>query len=325
MSVLGKIKRWTSGNSDERKDPKRQGTGILPDSGVRRSNTGRRNPSSEEKQTNAGRVREPVRVSEISLPATKHLVIPDCQIKPGVPLDHLTALGNYIIDQMPDVIVQIGDFADMHSLSSYDRGTRRAEGNRYQEDIDCAREAMETLLAPIEAYNRHAKMMHRKRYTPRMILTLGNHENRIQRHVDANAELEGKVGFEDLPYEAWEVCDFLDTVEVDGILYSHYFPRNAAGRITQSYRGAPNARLQVLREMQSCTSGHLQGLDFHVHQTGDRRIYGIIAGSFYQHDEDYLTPQGTAYWRGVIVKHEVEDGQYDPMFVSLRYLLSNWR
>jgi hypothetical protein len=260
----------------------------------------------------------------VSIPKTKHLVIPDCQVRPGVPITHLTALGNYIIDQKPDTIVCIGDFADMHSLSSYDKGTARGEGERYQEDIDCAAEAMEALFAPIDSYNRHAKAMHRKRYTPNYYLTLGNHENRIERYANSNPNMEGKVSFDDLPYERWNVSDFLATIEVDGILYSHYFPRNAAGRITQSFRGAPNARLQVLREMQSCTSGHLQGLDFHVHQTNDRRIYGIIAGSFYQHDEDYLTPQGTAYWRGVIVKHEVERGEYDPMMVSIRYLLNNW-
>ena len=92
----------------------------------------------------------------------------------------------------------------------------------------------------------------------------------------------------------------------------------------QSYRGSPSASLQVRREMQSCTSGHLQGLDFAIHQTGVRRYYGIIAGLFYLHDEDYLTPQGTAYWRGVIYKHEVNDGEYDPMFVSIKYLLENW-
>ena len=255
----------------------------------------------------------------------KHLLIPDTQVCPGVPTAHLTALGNYIVDQKPDTIIQIGDFADMHSLSSYDRGTRKAEGARYQEDIDCASEAMARLLAPIDDYNRHAALGHRKRYNPRMILTLGNHEQRIERHANANPLLEGKIGYQDLPYERWEVHDFLRVAEADGILYCHYFPRNASGRIVQTFRGAPNARLQVLREMQSCSAGHLQGLDFNVHQTGDRRIYGIIAGSFYQHDEDYLSPQGTAYWRGVIVKHEVQEGEYDPMFVSLRYLLENWR
>lgn len=255
-----------------------------------------------------------------------HLVIPDCQIRPGVPLEHLEALGHYIVDRQPDVIVNLGDFADMHSLSSYDMGKRAGEGARYAEDIEAAELGMATLMGPIKEYNSKMRRQKMKQYQPRMELTLGNHEQRIERYVESNPTLDGKVSYGDLPYGhyGWTVRDFLEPVEIDGILYCHYFPRNAQGRIVQTRSGAPNARLQVLRELQSCTSGHLQGLDYYVHQTGKRRYHGIIAGSFYQHEEEYLSPQGTAYWRGVVIKHEVENGQYDPMFVSLNYLLRRY-
>jgi hypothetical protein len=229
------------------------------------------------------------------------------------------------MDRRPDTIICIGDFADMHGLSYYDRGKLKGKDQNYKEDLDCARLAMDTLLEPIRSYNRHAALGHRARYRPRMVLTLGNHENRINRYVDSTPELEGYLSTDNLPYEDWETHDFLETVEIDGVLYSHYFPRNAQGRIVQTLRGAPNARLQVQREMQSCTSGHLQGVDYYCHQTGFRRYHGIIAGSFYQHEEDYLSPQGTAYWRGVVVKNQVNDGEYDPMFVSLDYLLEEWQ
>jgi hypothetical protein len=47
----------------------------------------------------------------------------------------------------------------------------------------------------------------------------------------------------------------------------------------------------------------------------------IIAGSFYQHKEDYLTPLGNKrHWRGLIMLHEVHGGNFDPMFVSMNYL-----
>ncbi len=254
----------------------------------------------------------------------KHLLIPDCQIKPGVPLEHLTALGNYIIDQRPDTIIQIGDFADMHGLSYYDRGKLSGKSQNIQEDLDAAAEGMDHLMEPIRAYNRHANLGHRTRYKPRMVLTLGNHENRITRYIDANPEQAGLWGLDNLPYDEWEVYAFLQPVEIDGILYCHYFPRNAQGRVVQTLRGAPNARLQVQREMQSASAGHLQGIDISCHQGGNRRRYGIIAGSFYQHEEDYLGPQGTAYWRGVLVKHQVKEGEYDLMLVSLNYLLEEW-
>ena len=46
----------------------------------------------------------------------KHLVIPDCQVKSDVPLENLEWIGRYIVDKKPDVIINIGDFADMPSL-----------------------------------------------------------------------------------------------------------------------------------------------------------------------------------------------------------------
>ena len=54
----------------------------------------------------------------------KICVIPDCQIKEGVPTEHLEWAGQYIADKKPDVIVNIGDFWDMPSLSSYDKGRK---------------------------------------------------------------------------------------------------------------------------------------------------------------------------------------------------------
>lgn len=252
----------------------------------------------------------------------KHLLIPDLQIKPGVPMEHLGWIGQYIVDKKPDVVVQIGDFADMHSLSSYDMGRRAGEGARYKADIACVKEAMSILMGPLNEYNENRRKNKKSLYKPRLVLTLGNHENRINRHVNSYPYLSEHLSTDDLGFKeaGWEVHDFLEVVEIDGILYSHYFPRNATGKIVQSARGAPNARAQVIREMQSCTSGHMQGLDFHIQQTGTRRNYGLMAGSCYLHEEDYLTPQGSAYWRGVVMKNQVEDGEYDAMFISLDYL-----
>lgn len=251
-----------------------------------------------------------------------HLVIPDVQTKAGVSNKHLKHVGQYIVDKKPDVVVCLGDFADMPSLSSYDRGTKGFEGRRYKHDIDAARKSMDVLLNPLREYNAKQKTQKGKKYNPEMHMILGNHEFRIVRAVESDAILDGTIGIEDLGYEeaGWKVHEFLETVDIDGILYSHFFPRSANGRVLQNRRGSPSASTQVKREMQSCTSGHLQGLDIAVYPTGSRRLYGIIAGSCYTHDEDYLSPQGTAYWRGIIMKHEVCNGEYDPMFVSLNYL-----
>lgn len=247
----------------------------------------------------------------------KHLLIPDPQIKPDAPVNHLVAAGEYAAEKQPDTIVVIGDAFDMSSLSSYDRGKLQFEGRRYRLDIDAGKAGLEALLGPI----RRAKG-----YKPRIVFTKGNHENRIERAVEENSWLDGMIGPHDMQLEAmgFEVYPFLQPVVIDGIAYCHYFPRGANGTVGQTKRGAPNAKSQLTREGRSCIAGHQQGLDVHCQSLGGRLQWGVIAGSFYQHTEAYLSPQGNEHWRGVIMLHEVADGSFNPMVVSLNYLVSKY-
>jgi hypothetical protein len=255
----------------------------------------------------------------------RHIVIPDTQVKPGVPIEHLRWIGNYIVKKKPDVIVHLGDFADMYSLNSYDKAKGgKFAGANYKADIEFTHHAMDVLMTPY--WNWVAKQRAQKRgitWKPEWHMLLGNHENRINRAIEMDwSTLHGIISTDDLAYDefGWTVHDFLQPVELDGILYSHYFPRSASGRVMQSRRGASSARLQAQREHQSCTAGHMQGFDYAELVCHDRVLHGLIAGSCYQHEEDYLTPQGTQYWRGIIVKNEVRDGMYDLCKVSLNFL-----
>ncbi len=238
----------------------------------------------------------------------KHLVIPDTQVKSGVPLDHLSACGEYIAYKRPDVVVMIGDFADMPSLSSYDKGTRSFEGRRYKKDIEAAKRGMELLVTPF------AKV---RGYQPQMILTLGNHEDRIDRAVESDPKLDGMLSIDDLEYEkfGWKVYPFLKPVTVDGVTYCHYMPSGQMGRPCTS------ARSILSKYHQSCIVGHQQGRDIaYAKRASGQTITAIIAGSFYQHEEEYLNPVTNTHWRGIYVLHEVRDGEFDEMAVSLGYL-----
>jgi len=235
----------------------------------------------------------------------KHCVIPDVQAKPGVPLDHLTWAGNYIAEKRPDVIICIGDFADFPSLSSYDKGKRAAENKRYKHDLEAVHKAMELLMTPIVS---------EPGYSPRLVMTLGNHEHRVVRYCDDNPELDGTLSLKSLGYESWgwEIYPFLEVVKVDGVEYSHFFTTGVMGR-------AANSAAAMLRERQcSCTMGHSQYYDMAIHKKTQQRA--LMAGTFYQHDEDYLGPQGNDYRRHIVMKHEVQEGRYDLMEVSLEYL-----
>jgi hypothetical protein len=248
---------------------------------------------------------------------TKHFVIPDVQIRPGDDVNFLRKIGQYIVEKKPDVIVQIGDFADMPSLSSYDIGKKSYEGRRYIKDVEATFEAMDALISPIRQYNDRQRINKKKEYRPRMILTLGNHENRINKAVNGDAKLEGLLSVDDLCYSdfGWEVYDFLDVVIVDGIAYCHYFVTGVAGR------PASSAAAQIRKTNMSCVAGHQQGLHISTANRADGALLtSVIAGSCYEHDEDYLGPQGNKHWRGCLMLHEVNNGAFDLMPVSLDYL-----
>lgn len=245
----------------------------------------------------------------------KHFLLPDCQVKPGVPLDHLTWAGRYVAEKKPDVIICIGDFADMESLSSYDVGKKSFEGRSYKADIDVAHQAMRLFLDPIHELQQQQRRNKEKIYKPRFVLTLGNHEQRIPRAIDSDRKLDGLISIKDLPYGNWEVYPFLEPVVIDGVCYSHYFTSGQLGRPCVS------ARAILTKKHMSCVAGHMQGRDIAYAQRADgKHMTALISGSFYQHDENYLNPQTNEVWHGVWMLNDVVDGSFDELPISMSYL-----
>lgn len=245
------------------------------------------------------------------------LVIPDCQVREGVPLDHLTWAGKAICEYRPDVVVNIGDFADMPSLSSHDvKGSKYFEGLRYKKDVEVVKDAMQQLLAPLRELQSRQKKNKEKVYKPRLVLTLGNHENRIDRAVNNNPTLEGLIQVGDLGYERdWEVHPFLHPVFIGGVGFNHYWPVGVMGR------PAGTAAAIVNKLHMSCVAGHQQGKQVAYGKRADGRpITGIIVGSYYLHDESYMDQLSNRHWRGLLVMNEVNDGHFDEMFLSIEYL-----
>jgi hypothetical protein len=247
----------------------------------------------------------------------KILVIPDCQIKEGVPTEHLVWAGEAICDYRPDVVVNIGDFADMPSLSTHDvKGSKYFEGLRYKKDVEVVKEAMQKMLAPLRTMQKVQKDSKHKVYKPRMVMLMGNHENRISRAVNNNPTLEGLISTKDLNYEKdWEVHEFLHPVFINGVGFNHYWPVGAMGR------PASTANAIISKLHMSCIAGHQQGKQVAYGKRADgQAICSIIAGSYYLHDESYMDQLSNKHWRGLVMLNEVNDGHFDEMFLSIEYL-----
>lgn len=254
---------------------------------------------------------------------TDILVIPDTQIDPGVSINHLEALGNYTVEKQPEYIVHLGDHWNMQSLSIYDMGKIANEGARYQDDIEAGLDGILTFESAIRNYNDNRRYYRKKTYQPNKIFLLGNHENRIIRHVESYPFLAGKLSFDDLGLLDWDVVPFLEVIDIEGIKFSHYFINPDS---VKNYPFSGTADYQLKSLGFSFVQGHKQGL--HIasprYLQDGKVIRGVIAGSFYQHNPEYLGPQGNNYWRGALMLEDVKDGMFRLTELPIDYLLQNY-
>lgn len=243
----------------------------------------------------------------------KIMFIPDCQVKPGIDTTYLEAIGQYIVDKKPDVVVNIGDFFDFESLSSYDKGKLSFEGRRLEKDIEAGKEGMKKLLKPLRQFQKSNPW-----YNPRMVFTIGNHEQRLMRVPSDNAEFDGFIGYHLLELEKdWEVHDFLKPVNIQGINFVHYLANPMSGK---PYGG--NAQNQLKNVGASFCVGHKQTLEVAIQPVIDGTMrLGIVAGASYPHNEEYKGDFGNLHFRGIVMLHDAKDGFADPSFVSTKFLI----
>lgn len=254
-----------------------------------------------------------VRVSGPSLVGKRILVIPDTQVKPGVPIEHFRWIALWANEHPPDAIVHLGDHYDMPSLSAYDRpGSHAAEGRRVTADLDAGHRALELF----------AKHLYDE--TCPKYVTLGNHEDRVERAAREDATLVGLFGPDMFKFKefSWTVCDYQKIVRVHAVYFSHFFDVGPDGHPTGRGAGQPNAKQQLARVAGSSVAGHRQGYSVHsVPRHGP--IPGrtaVIAGSCYSHAEEYRGPNGNGEYRGAVMLNDVRNGDFQPMQVSLDYL-----
>ncbi len=251
-----------------------------------------------------------------------HLCIPDSHAKHGVSNRRFTWLGKLIADRKPDVIVNIGDWYDMESLSSYDKGKKSFEGRAYKKDIGAGIDALVRVDQEIILGNATNKKNKKKLYSPRKVSLIGNHEERIERAVNNNRELEGTIGYHDFMFEefGWEVIPYLKPITIDGVTYSHFFPSGVNGKPVS---GETPALKLIRTQLTTCVQGHVHTRDY-AERTGSdgKRVSGLVVGCFLDSTqyESYAGEANKMWWRGLVILNDVHDGMFEPEFISIKML-----
>lgn len=228
------------------------------------------------------------------------LIIPDAHAHPQYDNSRFDLLARLIAAERPDVIVCLGDFADMPALSGYDKGKRGFEGRRYVRDVEATRDALLRLHVATG-------------YGPQMIMTVGNHEARIDRACSDNAELEGTLSVDDLGYRehGWQVVPYNASINVGGFSISHHFASGVAGRpIGGMTMAASMARLLFT----SSIVGHSHTLDYARRTRPDgSKVVCLVPGCFTHIDqgtESWCAATSHLWWRGVAILDGAERGDF---------------
>lgn len=243
------------------------------------------------------------------------LVIPDPHATPGKSNKRAEYVGHLINDLKPATVVMLGDLFDMGSLSSYDKGRKSFIGRTYRADVDSGIDFNDRLWGIVRKA---------KKRMPRKVALIGNHEQRIDRTIDLQPELEGVISYADFDLERYydEVVHYEGstpgTIEIDGITFGHYMVTGVSGR---PISGEHAAYTHLTKKFTSCVVGHSHCADLSIRTKPDgTKVMGLVAGCYLDYDPDWCGNASDLWWRGVVVLRNVDNGTYDPQFISLHSL-----
>jgi len=246
-----------------------------------------------------------------------HLIIPDQHAHPDYNNDRADWIGKLMLDVKPDVVINMGDAADMASLSHFDKGLASFHGNTYSRDIESHLEFQERMWRKPKAA---------KKRLPWRVILEGNHEHRIKRVLDQEPQLGGSFGlsFRDLDWESYynEIIPYKggypDYIEIDGVSYAHFFISGVMGR---PIGGDHHAATLIAKNYTSCTAAHSHTVDWAVRtKTNGEKIMGAVVGVYQDYKSPWAGLVNDLWWSGVVVKREVQNGVYNPQFIGIDQL-----
>jgi hypothetical protein len=245
-------------------------------------------------------------------------VVGDAHAKPEVSNRRFDWLGCFVRDFVLDnpntdvTVIDMGDWEDMPSLSSYDIGKKSYECRRYKLDLQAAHDARFRFNKPILEYNDKAKKNHEKRISFRKVALGGNHfERRVTRAIENSALLDGTISIADNKCAefGWEYVPFLHPIIIDGITYVHYW--QGSGTSQPIAMGKYPSQVLVREKHGSTVVGHNHILDISsVLNAQGNRVFAMCAGCYLDPDqvEEYAAQNNENWWRGITVLKGVING-----------------
>ena len=226
-------------------------------------------------------------------------------------------LGAYIYDMKPDLVIDLGDGADMRSLNQYDtlRGTKSFVTQSYEADVK----------SYIDSQQRLRKLFKQnKKRKPQWVGMEGNHEHRIKTAIALDPRREGEkygLSFGHLQTSKWfdEYHEYSHSgpaiAEYGGVDFAHFFAPNSTGRALASTH---HGHALLSKRHRSSVCGHTHQRDIKFNDLAG--TVGLVVGNYKGGPEDWAGQSNDLWWSGVVRLKNLSGGSFDPEFVSMKEL-----
>lgn len=239
------------------------------------------------------------------------LFIGDSHVDPEQDLRRFKALGKFLRTHSPDVVVSVGDFLTLDSLSNWDRDKRqKMENRRYEKEISAGNRALDYLQPTLP---------------PESYYIEGNHEDRLTRYLAHDPTFHGHVGIArdlHLKDRGYKWVPYKEHVDVMGISFTH-IPITGNGRPI----GEPNVSRKALALYNnSVVFGHCHTLSHSAeHRTNAPHLnQALCGGCFFEHVDEYAVGSKTDYWRGIVILTCYHKNRFDISTCSMSNLLRKY-
>lgn len=230
-------------------------------------------------------------------------------------------LGKYILKTQPKMIVLIGDFMTMDSLNAHDDNDTLNGKSKptLKQDLESGNAALSIMFKYVNEYNALRKIQKKSRYTPEVVITLGNHDDdqggtgrgRWDRYIQRNPELAGFKPISDL-YQSYGIktVPYGKFFKYGDIVFTHV-PFTGGNQPITGMNVCRKALGAVFEKV--VVFGHIhtpESLTVTAN-SGDRSQFSrtaICTGSFCPR-EDYTLP-GPCGWGFNLLNLTVADGRY---------------
>jgi predicted phosphodiesterase len=247
------------------------------------------------------------------------LVIGDAHSEPGHHDKRFQALGNFIVDNKPDNIVQIGDFLSLDSINFFDNNNPLIkEGRRLKDDIDKGVKSYIAMMQPIyDLWDKQTRWK-TKKYSPNLYWLLGNHEVRTYRYTQDKPELSGFIPEKDFvgcKKDGWIIINYREYVHIEGTAFTH---APMSKRANNPIGGDYVAKKAADQHTGAIVFGHTHRFGVHTTKRASEEgkepvIQGINVGWYGDYVPSYVKGNEAQcdWWSGLVMLTHTGNGTVD--------------